>query len=133
VRAIPRQEKELTPVDCYAVTSFASWASIPARLSCAVQFGLILGRDSGEIGGGGNAAVIGYVVPRITIEWIRRRIRAAAGYAVVGGVVASDVPKAVTRRLMPWHSGDRVRGVLAHNARISQLGGDRSPGVRIVW
>ena len=60
VRAIPRQEKELTPVACYAVTS-APWGSITARLSCAVGLNrvAVFVYDPRERGGGGNAAVIG--------------------------------------------------------------------------
>src|SRR5829696_3281316 len=52
VRAILRQEKELTPVACYVVTSALwrwVWVWAIARPSVAVQVGLILGRDSGEI------------------------------------------------------------------------------------
>src|SRR5215216_1895427 len=110
------------------------------RVKCAV--GLNLGK-SGERGGGGNAGVIGYVVPRITNIYITIGRR----YAVVVEVVLSDVTKAVPRRLptvellvlpetpsISWSSHwYRVRGVRAHNALICQLGGDRSPGVRVVW
>src|SRR5215217_8903888 len=119
------------------------------RVKCAV--GLNLGK-SGERGGGGNAGVIGYVAPRITrskagSETCSTLLGCPGRYTVVVEVVLSDVTKAVTRRLptvellvlpetpsISWSSHwYRVRGVRAHNALICQLGGDRSPGVRVVW
>jgi hypothetical protein len=78
--------------------------------------------------------VIAYVVPRITIILIRiSRILNIAWPTIISVlvalVIASDVPKAVTRLVARG-----VRGVFAESALTlyGRLGDDRSPGVRVV-